>query len=146
MIRPSEMFTMNTLPTHKRTSGFTLIEVTIVVAILGIIAAIALPSYLAHVKKTRRTDATVLLSEAAGEQFRFYSEYNSYAEDLSELGYSDATMTTEQEFYTVSVESADATRFVLVAEPVAGKQQEQDADCPQLRIDSAGLKSPADCW
>ena len=137
---------MNTLPTQKRTSGFTLIEVTIVVAILGIVAAIAVPSYLAHVQKTRRTDATVLLSEAAGEQFRFYSEFNKYADDLSELGYSDATMTTEQGFYTVSVESADGISFVLIAEPVAGNQQDQDADCPQMRIDSAGLKSPSDCW
>ena len=137
---------MNSQLTRKRSSGFTLIELTIVVAILGIIAAFAIPSYLAHVQSTRRTDATVLLTEAAGEQFRYYSEFNSYAGDLNVLGYTAATMPTEHGLYTVSVESADNVSFVLLATPVTGEAQENDTDCPQFRIDSSGLKTPTDCW
>lgn len=137
---------MQSLPPLKRRSGFTLVEVIIVVAILGVLAAIAVPSYLAHVQNTRRTDATVLLTEAAGEQFRFYSEFNSYAGDMSSMGYANNAMVTDEGHYTVTVESADGVSFVLLARPVASSPQVNDTDCPELRIDSAGLKSPRDCW
>jgi len=83
-------------------SGFTLIELVIVVAIIGIIAAIAVPSYLAYVQNTRRTDARVLLTEAAGEQFRYYSGFNTYAPDMAVLGYASDTVVTEEGLYTVS--------------------------------------------
>lgn len=116
------------------------------VAIVGILAAIAVPSYLAYVQNTRRTDATVLLTEAAGEQFRYYSGFNTYATDMSTLGYANDDVETEEGMYTVAVDSADGTSFELVATPVANQSQANDTDCPELRIDSAGLKTPAECW
>lgn len=116
------------------------------VAIIGIIAAIAIPNYLDYVQNTRRTDARVLLAEAAGEQFRYYSGFNTYAPSMTVLGYSADATETEEGLYTVSVDSADANSFELVATPVAGEPQANDTDCLELRIDSSGLKTPADCW
>ncbi len=132
----------------QRTHGFTLIELLIAVAIVGIIAAVAVPSYSAYVQKTRRTDATIFLVEAAGEQVRFQSENNIYADALDDLGYPDETMTTPEGLYRVSVrpDSATATAFVLEAVPVADRPQAGDADCQILTITSTGVKAPAECW
>lgn len=62
-----------------RSKGFTLIELMIVVAVVAILAAIAYPSYLDHVKKTRRSDAQGALMGLANAMERYYTTNNSYA-------------------------------------------------------------------
>ena len=130
--------------------GFTLIEVVIVTMIIGILAAVAVPAYSKYVTKTRRTDATVFLVEAAGEQVRFRAENNRYTDDLTELGYPAATVRTPEGDYDVRVEPdsvpASGTRFELVAVPVAGGRQANDAECASLSITSTGARTPAACW
>lgn len=63
--------------THQR--GMTLIELMIVVVILGIIAAIAIPGYQGYTKRARRSDATIALTKTANEQERYFTECNYYA-------------------------------------------------------------------
>ena len=131
--------------------GFTLIELLIAVAIVGILAAIAVPSYSAWVTKTRRTDATIFLVEAAGEQVRFQSENNRYATTMEELGYGAGTIGTEEGHYSVAVAAgAGATSFELVATPVPGGPQAGDAECGSFRISATGARTTstgsADCW
>lgn len=136
----------------KKTAGFTLIEVLITVAILGIIAAIALPSYTSYMTKTRRTEAKTLLTEAAGEQQRYYSENNSYADKLTVIGYPADSVESEGGNYTVSVTAQSATSFTLRATRVAGKSQADDAECGDFEINSLGAKNitgtgtVANCW
>ncbi len=66
----------------KMQSGFTLIELMITVAIIGILAAIAYPSYQNYTKQTRRSDAQIALTQAANQQERFFTECNWYAQTL----------------------------------------------------------------
>lgn len=63
--------------------GFTLIEVMIVVVIIGILAAVAYPSYQKHMTQTRRSDAQSALLQIANQQERFFTECNYYATTLT---------------------------------------------------------------
>lgn len=62
----------------KKAAGFTLMELMIVVAIVGILAAIAYPSYMDSVRKSRRADAKAALSNAVQALERYYTEKNTY--------------------------------------------------------------------
>lgn len=66
-----------------RNSGFTLIELMIVVVIIGVLASIAYPSYQKHMTQTRRSDAQSALLQIANQQERFFTECNWYATNLT---------------------------------------------------------------
>ena len=139
----------------RRRRGFTLIEIMIAVAIIGVVTAIALPSYFRHVETARRTDATAFLSEVNGEQVRFFSENNAYATSMSELGYgTEATYPTPAEHYVVSIAPL-GTRggYTLVATAATDGAQASDTDCATISITSTGARTPSkaagdavDCW
>jgi len=144
---------MSSTSTSKKIDGFSLIELLIVIAIIGIIAAVAIPSYSSYMTKTRRVDGTTMLIETAGEQFRFFSEYNRYGTDMSELGYgNDATENSEEGHYTISIVSDTPTSYVLTATPVAGGAQANDTECGSLTLTSSdqkgstGTADAANCW
>lgn len=135
-----------------KSQGFTLIEVLIVVAIIGILAAIAVPSYTQYITDGRRTDAIAFLSEAAGEQIRYFSANNQYAGSMGELGYgTGATFVTPEGHYSVSVDNPGSqARFILTATPVAGGKQAGDVECASFTISDTGVKrntgTNTDCW
>lgn len=139
---------------HQRPlkNGFTLIEVMIVVAIISIIAAIAVPSYSRYMIDARRTDAITFLSEVAGEQQRYFTENNQYAADMQELGYGNAkTYDTPEGHYVVSVSNPGGTgRYLLTATPATGGKQAGDDECLALTLSDTGAKgstgSNTNCW
>lgn len=135
----------------KKNCGFTLIEVLIAVAILGIIAAIAIPSYSQYAMKARRAEAVTSLTEIAGEQYRYFSENNSYATKLTDLGYSTDNLTTENGNYTVAVSASSTSTYTVTA--TAKSAQAGDTSCATLSINSVGVKTVTpsataveDCW
>jgi type IV pilus assembly protein PilE len=132
-----------------RTSyGFTLIELMIVVAIVGILAAVAYPSYREYVLRGNRTEGQSLLVEAAARQERFYAQNNSYLTDnanRARLGVNEARYL---DFYTLAVSQvANDGGYTLTA-----SQQFNDADCGNLTLNAAGVKGNSgsraieDCW
>lgn len=131
-----------------------MIEVMIVVAIVALLAAIAIPSYTTYMFDSRRVDGVSFLTEVAGEQIRFYSEYNRFGTTMAELGYGDEAIADSDEgFYTVDIATSNANQsYVLTATPVAGGPQAKDTKCGVLTLNSSkqrtvsGTGTPAECW
>lgn len=129
-----------------RRAGFTLIEIMIVVAILGVIAAVAYPSYVNYVYTTRRSDGKAALMDAAQRLQRCFTTTLDYNQcDLD----SDDTIQSQQGYYTVTATTTTST-YTLTATP----QGEQTGDeCGTLTLDQAGntgvtgASVPAsECW
>jgi type IV pilus assembly protein PilE len=118
----------------RRPSGFSLIELLVVIMIIAILSAIAIPAYHRYVVRAHRTDATRALLELAGKQERFFYANNTYSDDLDAL-HADATL--EGGFYTIEITEASASNFVLTA-TAAGMQQRDDAACQTLVLTKAG--------
>lgn len=138
---------------NDRSRGFTLIELMIAVAIIGIIAAFALPSYMDSVRKTQRSDAKIALSEAAARQEQFFAENNSYAAngDLDALVTNSDGKSSPEGHYELAVDNSACSGppymcFSITATAVG--TQAADTDCATFTIDHIGRKTAtsANCW
>lgn len=89
----------------KKTLGFTLIELMIVVAVIAILAAIAYPSYRDNIRKSRRVDAKSALTDIAQLQEAFYARNGRYTDDMTDLGFGNAG------WNNVPLSSPNAERF-----------------------------------
>ena len=127
--------------------GFSLVELMIVLAIIGVLSAIAYPSYDSYMKKSRRSDAKIALQAMADKQERFYLQNNTYTTIAANVGGTG----TEKNYYVLSIDSADVNAFALTATAVAGGAQATDTttnngDCTVIKLTSAGAKTPNACW
>lgn len=120
--------------------GFTLIEVMIVVAIIGILAAIAYPSYDEYIKRGNRTEGQAFLQDVAARQERYFSQNNEYADTAAKLNVSTGSETGK---YTLSIATSDG--YTLTA-----TQQFNDTKCGNLTLNALGVKgaggSVDECW
>jgi len=121
---------------RRRPSGFSLIELMIVLVIVAILLAIAVPSYRRYVIRGNRVDAQRTLVDLAGRQERYYYTNNAYTTSLSNLGSADTAAGTN---YTVGVASASTTAFVVQAVPL-GKQLAQDKQCSKITLSNTGVQ------
>jgi len=118
---------------QRRSSGFTLIELMIAVAIIGILAAIAYPSYVEYVKKTRRAEIAALLSEQAQTLERSYSRNSG-----TYIG-GGTGLSTGNPYYTIT-STINAQDFTLTAAPVASGMMNGDK-CGSFVITNTGARS-----
>lgn len=134
---------------HRISKGFTLIEVMVVVAIIGILAAIAYPSYDEYVKRGNRAEGQAFLSDAAARQERYYAQNYQYADTIAKLyGTSATTRTSETDKYTLTIgANAGDGGYTLTA-----TEQFNDAKCGNLTLNAAGdrgatgSKGKDYCW
>jgi type IV pilus assembly protein PilE len=128
--------------------GVTLIELMIAVAIIAILAGIAYPSYLDHVRVSRRTEAQAALVKIANLQERNYTDTGSYATDLTNLGLGANPYITENGFYSISSASANVVdNYTLTA--TASGAQATDTYCAVLVLRQDNSKTGTthnDCW
>jgi type IV pilus assembly protein PilE len=124
--------------------GFTLIELMITVAIVGILAAVAYPSYTDFVIRSNRAEAQRELLRYANLQEQLFVDSRSYAADMKGLGESTVTIKTESGNYVIRVQDQTATTFTLRA--IGKKTQVNDSGCVRLNIDHLGTKTPVACW
>jgi type IV pilus assembly protein PilE len=131
----------------RRISGFTLIELMVVVLTISVLAAIAVPTYQVQVRKGRRTDAKTALLDLAAREERYYAASNGYTSDTGLLGYATATGSTNwttipavgSGYYQVSVTST-ATTFTASASVVSGTPQVNDTACQYFSVDNTGTQ------
>nr|WP_298144357.1 type IV pilin protein [uncultured Pseudomonas sp.] len=123
---------------RTRQSGFTLIELMIVVGIIGVLAAIAYPNYQKYIIKSNRADAQAFLMELAQKQQQFLIDTRSYAGSVALLNASTPTSVARN--YTITFTNISAgppPTFTITAAPNAGTTQAGDGN---LSIDQAGNK------
>lgn len=136
-------------PSHRKRRGFGLMELMIVVAIIGILAAIAYPSYTRYIQRSRRTDAHNILLRIAAEQERHYTSFNRYATTLNgaaPAGLGFAGNVSENRFYVVTLSpgiTGDSQSFLLQADANPDAQFNQQAldVCGSLTLASSGIKN-----
>jgi type IV pilus assembly protein PilE len=135
-----------------KTSGFTLIELMIVVAIIGILVGIGMPAYQNHMLKAHRADAQAELLDMAARQERFIAQNNSYTLLVSEAAGLNLGRTTSREgYYDLTVTACGggiATCYLLTAAATAASGQTNDTDCLAITYSSTGAKSgtTGECW
>ena len=126
-----------------------MVEIVIVCAIVAILSAIALPSYLNAVQKSRRTDAKSAMIGAAGQMERYFTERGTYA--TATLGSGGVYPSTSLNgYYALSITNKTATTYTLNAVPAA--QQVGDT-CGTFTYTDQGVKgvtggtqTAEDCW
>lgn len=160
---------MKTTNSSRRSQpGFTLIELFIAVAIIGVLVAIALPAYRESIARSRRVDAQVALGGLAVAMERYYSSQTPATYAGATIGAggifpNQSPLDGARKFYTLSItlspNTTTPTGFTLRATPIAGSGQQSDR-CGTFTLASTGLRGLeiggsavpgsdtriADCW
>jgi type IV pilus assembly protein PilE len=136
---------------RRRTAGFTLVELMIVVVIIAILAGIAVPSYRAYVVRGHRAAAKACMSEYTQYMERWYTTRMTYVGAAPTLGC--ATESGLDTRYTLSAAVVAPTQrtYTVTATPI-GAQLASDTKCGTLTVDQTGARTKsgtgtlAECW
>jgi len=150
----------NSTKSRNAQSGFSLIELMVVVAIIAIISAFAYPSYDRYVIKTKRSVAQNALLQVADRQQQFFMDNKRFAADITDLGFPASpyvvddngtpTVATDGDaVYSLSLANVTATTWTATAAPL-NTQLSRDTYCGSLTITQTGAKGKSgasdECW
>jgi type IV pilus assembly protein PilE len=140
-----------------RVAGFTLIELMVTIVIASMLLAIAVPSYMSQIRKSRRTEARTAVLDLATREERYFSVNNGYSAKDSDLGYGTTNnaikdLSVGSGYYTVTVTlpagAAGQPGFKIEAKPTGS--QAKDAACTSFIVDQTGKQtsspSATGCW
>lgn len=120
----------------KHNQGFSLLELMIVVMVLGIIAAIAYPSYNNYIEQANRSEGRAFLMDIAAKQERYRSQNNAYILAIADVGKMGGTSSSETERYTLDITKVDGDGgYSLTATPTR-----RDSKCGALTLNARGIK------
>lgn len=131
---------MNPARNPNRSRGFTLVELVVVVAMVAILAAIALPAYNEQVRTSRRAAAQAVLTETAQCLERFNTSNGTY------VGADARCSPAATDTYAFLVDIQNRNAFVLTANPTGGQSTDR---CGSLGLNQAGQKTHStgtECW
>jgi len=138
-----------------------LVELLVVITISAILMSIAVPTYQAQVRKSRRTAAKTALLDLASREERYMSTNNVYSNTAANLGYSALPTVIGGGYYRLSIPAPVASTatapafFTATGTVVSGSGQEKDASCYSFAVDSTGMQtslnsvganSSGTCW
>jgi type IV pilus assembly protein PilE len=134
-----------------RQHGFTLIELVITVAIIGLLATIAVSTYTRYIVKSNRAAAAAVLLGVANRQEQFYLDARQYAANMGALGVTVPPEVDRHYTITTTGVAGPPPSFTVTATPKA-TQLSRDAKCKVLTLNSNGTKTVSgtgnvvDCW
>jgi len=133
-----------------RVTGYTLIELLIVMTVVGILAAVAYPSYTESVRRARRSDAMIRLIEAAQTLERCYTQLGGVYDHVDCPIRSTVEIISSAGFYQV-MPTVTATTYRLTATPVTDDPQAEDTGCASFTLTNTGAKTATGsrgnaCW
>ncbi|MEN9657231.1 MAG: hypothetical protein RL571_696 [Pseudomonadota bacterium] len=133
---------------HYKQHGFTLIELMVVLAIIGILTAIAFPSYSSFILRSHRTDAYVSLSKLLQTQEKYRANNTTYG-TISQLGLgADSGYLSENGYYQITI-LPSITSNGFTAQATAQGAQTKDSECKviELMLNNANtIQTPSKCW
>jgi type IV pilus assembly protein PilE len=140
---------------HRASRGVTLMELLVVIAILGIITAVAVPTYRKYLIRTQRSEAKIALLQLQTAQEKFYMQNNSFTDNVTDASPAGLGLlsTTESGKYDIDVDlSDDAQSYTATASPHANGGQEDDNECENFSINNLGTRGVSGpmgtkaCW